>query len=207
MLSGCGITPEELKKTRPASLPQPKIPELKPGELPKITVVPGGTESYWNEARRGAEAAGKQFGARIEWKVPVSRIPHRSEAALYLAQKELVEETATTSQGLVVAPVDSTKMMQPVGKAARAGVVVVAFYRDVFTIQNKLTFVHNDEEKRADLQSAGLTPVMDFYQMGFQSVKAIMDFRATKEMPPREIKIAPRVWTKNTAKLTNRSTP
>ena len=203
LLSGCALAPSELKKIRPPSLPQPKVPELKAGELPTITVIPGGTESYWNEARRGAEAAGKQFGARVEWKVPVPRIPHRSEVALYLAQKELVEQTATTSQGLVVAPVDSTKMMQPVGKAARAGVSVVVFDRDVFTIQNKLSFVHNDDQKNAATKS-NVSP--DYYQMAFQSVKAIMDFRTTKQMPPREIKIAPRVITKG-SKPTNRSTP
>jgi len=308
LLSGCGLTPTELKKIRPPSLPQPKVPVLKAGELPTITVIPGGSESYWNQAKLGAEAAGKKFGARIEWKVPVGQIPNRNEVAVYVAQKEAVEETVETSQGLVVAPVDSTKMMQPVGKAARAGVSVVAFDRDVFTIQNKLSFVHNDDEASGVLAAqqvgrllgtrykVGLFPALekrrneaaqrisafetamhskfpdaeltkweqlpqvidedvvftseeyrsllsrdfqsvwpklsvvafgadedllkaiqkgklsalispDYYQMAFQSVKAIMDFRATKQMPPREIKIAPRVLTENTAKPTNRSTP
>ncbi len=195
LLSGCGLTPTELKKIRPPSLPQPKVPQLKAGELPTITVIPAGTESYWLQAKLGAEAAGKKFGARIVWKVPTGD--------LIKSQKKLVENVSKTSQGLVLAPADSTKLMQPVGDAARAGVSVVAFDRDVFTVQNKMSFVHNDDAKSAAMN---VTWQPDYYQMAFQSVQAIMNFRATKQMPPREIKIAPRVITKD-PKPTNRSTP
>ena len=300
LISGCGLTPSELKKIRPPSLPQPKVPVLKAGALPTITVIPGGSESYWNEARRGSEAAGKKFGARIVWKVP--------SGDLIPSQKKLVENVSKTSHGLVLAPTDSTKLMQPVGDAARAGVAVVTFDRDIFTNQNKLSFVHNDDEASGVLAAkqvgnstagsgsavamqshskpdaevrrnsfeqslktsfpkvelfqpgnfAGANPIAfepggipareilssvqftpptgtkpfhivfgadevlrqavqrgeilalispDYYQMAFQSVKAIMDFRATKQMPPREIKIAPRVLTKNSATTTIGSTP
>lgn len=200
--SGC-VGPEQMEKMRPGTLPK-KAQPLAKGELPKITVIPAGTETYWNGARLGAEAAGKKFGARIEWKVP--------SGDLVKSQKELVDDVMESSQGLVIAPANSTKAIRPVGNAARAGLAVVTFDRDVFSNQNKLTFVHNDDEKSKALKASNANEIQpDYYQMGFQSVKAIMDFRATKQMPPREIKIAPRVPAKNTTsttnKTTNRSTP
>jgi len=186
LLCGCGLTPEKLETMRPGTLPK-KAPPLKPGELPKITVIPGGNLSYWHQAKLGAEAAGKKFGARILWKVPTG-------GDLAKSQKELVDEAMKTSQGLVIAPSDSTKAIRPVGNAARAGLAVVTFDRDVFTNQNKLSFIHNDDEKSRALKATkNVQP--DYYQMGFQSVQTILDFRATKQMPPREIKIAPRVLT------------
>ena len=66
-----------------------------------------------------------------------------------------------------------------------------------------------DEVLRQAVQRGEILALIapDYYQMAFQSVKAILDFRATKQMPPREIKIAPLVLTKNTKNTTNRSTP
>jgi ABC-type sugar transport system substrate-binding protein len=127
-LSGC---------QRPSDLPQ-KPPPVAAGELPKITVVAGGAESYWNEAKRGALAAGKKFGAQIVWQAP-------SGANLVKSQQKLVRDAIKNSHGIVLAPLDSTKLMQPVGEAARAGLAVVIFDRDVYTIQNKLSFIHNDD--------------------------------------------------------------
>ncbi len=168
-LSGCG---------RPASLPQ-HAPPLREGELPRLTVIAGGTQSYWNEARRGAEAAGKKLGAQIIWKVP-------SGSDLVASQQKLVRDAINNSHGVILAPLDSTELMQPVGEATRAGLAVVVFDRDVFTIQNKLSFVHNDDEKI----TASMRP--DYYEMAYQSVKAIIDYRALNT-PPREIKVPPRV--------------
>ena len=179
LLAGCA---------RPPSLPR-KAPEVKAGELPKITVIAGGTQSYWLEAKRGAEAAGKKFGAKILWKSPAASDPVAMQTAL-------VETAARTSHGVVLAPIDSTQLLKAVGNAARAGMAVVVFNRDVFSVQNKLSFVHGGEEGN----QSGYAP--DYYQMAYQSVKAILDYRALKDVP-REIKIAPRLITK----CINKSSP
>lgn len=184
---------------RPPSLPR-KAPALKAGELPTITVIAGGKESYWLDAKRGALAAGKKLGAKIVWKVP-------SGNDLIKSQQEIMKDATENSHGIALAPLDSTKMLQSVGNAARAGLAVVVFDRDVFTVQNKLSFVHNDDQKTAqlkrDLKNVGVVP--DYYQMAYQSVKAIVDYRALK-YPPREIKIAPRVITQSTKINNQRST-
>jgi ABC-type sugar transport system substrate-binding protein len=284
LLSGCA---------RPPSLPK-KAPVLPKGQLPTITVIPGGSESYWNEARRGAEAAGKKLNAKIVWKAPSGK----DKDALLKSQQKLIEDAIETSQGIAAAPVDSTQMMRFFREVALAGLPVVAFDRDVYTIQNKLTFVHNDdyeagvlvareakkvamnptnvvllaaserpeiEERisgfrsefknqapKAEITQAGditfstntevgisideeLSPEIisnpalktkvilfrsegldnskiaaviqpDYYQMGYQSVKAIMDYRAVKDVP-HEIKIAPRLVTKNSADTLSQTKP
>jgi ABC-type sugar transport system substrate-binding protein len=172
LLAGCA---------RPPSLPK-KAPALAAGEPPTITVIAGGRESYWKEARRGALAAGKKLGAKIVWKAPAG-------SDLIKSQQTLVTESLENSHGIVLAPLDSTKLMQSVGDAARAGLAVVVFDRDVFTVQNKLSFVHNDDEQsgvlRQSVKNSVITP--DYYQMAYQSVKAIVDYRAL-QYPPREIK-------------------
>lgn len=179
---------------RPASVPK-KAPPLAEGKLPTITVIAGGTESYWNEARRGALAAGKQFNANIIWKAPSGK----NKKELLKSQQKLMEAAIDNSQGIVAAPIDSTKMMRFFRKVALAGLPAVAFNRDVYTVQNKLTFVHNDEAKSAALKSQGHVVQSDYYQMAYQSVKAILDFRELN-YPPREIKIAPIVISKEKAK-------
>jgi ABC-type sugar transport system substrate-binding protein len=196
LLSGC---------PRPPSLPK-KAPPLPKGQLPTITVIAGGSESYWNEARRGAEAAGKKLNAKIIWKAPSGK----DKDALLKSQQKLMTDAIETSQGVVAAPIDSTQMMRFFREVALAGFPVVAFDRDVYTIQNKLTYVHNDEEKsealNADLQSGKSVGIIepDYYQMGYQSVKAILDYRAVKDVP-REIKIAPRLITKESIKTSTLS--
>jgi ABC-type sugar transport system substrate-binding protein len=265
---------------RPSDLPQ-KPPPVPTGALPTIAVIAGGTESYWDEAKRGARDAGKKFGASIVWETP-------SSADLVKSQQKLVRDAIKNSHGIVLAPLDSTKLMQPVGEAAHAGLAVVIFNRDVYTIQNKLSYVHNDDYRTgvlaareaarivgasgkrigvlastpdpqiqervrgfeetlhskspgaqlevwtslpqvsdvsarflpdaasallmrdsdgsskattvlygpdAKLKAAGGPTVLivpDYYQMAYQSVKAILDYRAVKDVP-REIKIAPHV--------------
>lgn len=187
LVSGCA-RPPRLKR----------LPPLQPGELPIITVIPGGEQSYWLEARRGAEDAAKKLGAHIQWKVP------RGQDAAAL-QGAMVETAATNSHAVAVAPIDSTKLMRHVAGATKAGLAVVVFNRDVYTLQNKLTYIRTDEEKKTDLQNAvnsgakSGTIQPDYYQMGYQSVKAILDFRALKDVP-REIKIAPRLITKKSVK-------
>lgn len=178
-LAGCG---------RPTNLPQ-KAPAVPEGQLPRITVIAGGSESYWNEAKRGGEAAGKKFGAQIVWKVPQGA----DRETMIMDQKQLVAAACKNSQGVALAPLDSTKLMQSVGDAARSGLAVVVFARDVYTIQNKLCYIHNDDEKTRELKQRNnaMRSIPDYYEMGFQSVKVIMDYRSLRDVP-REIKVAPR---------------
>lgn len=281
---------------RPPSLPR-KAPALKAGELPTITVIAGGKESYWLDAKRGSLAAGKKLGAKIVWRVP-------SGNDLIKSQQEIMKDATENSHGIALAPLESTKMLQSVGNAARAGLAVVVFDRDVFTVQNKLSYVHNDDYATGVLAARGAARIYssggvkavssseqpqvvlrtrsfedtirkeflsmevldksknytgsaawifapdevtaresasspksdipaslphpriiafgadavlvqalqqgkisalispDYYQMAYQSVKAILDYRALK-YPPREIKIAPRVITKTSNQTNN----
>jgi ribose transport system substrate-binding protein len=142
LLAGCA---------RPPSLSR-KPPEVPKGEKPTLTVIAGGSQAYWSQARRGAQDAGKKLGAHIVWQAPAGADPVKS-------QMKLVRDAIKTSHGLVLAPLDSTKLMQPVGEAARAGLDVAIFSHDVFTIQNKLSYVHNDDYQTGVLAAQQLEKV------------------------------------------------
>lgn len=129
LLAGCG---------RPPSLPK-KAPAVSAGQLPVITVIPGDDASYWNEAKRGALAAGKKLGATVKWAAPTG--PDFAKS-----QNDLIKKASEGSHGLVVAPADPTELIRGFGEAARAGLAIVAMDRDVYTIQNKLSLVENDDD-------------------------------------------------------------
>ena len=87
-----------------------------------IGVVPKGTSHlFWQTVQAGAIAAGRDLGVEIEW----NGAPMETD---YSRQIQIVDSMiARHVDGLVVAAADRTALVQPLDRAAKAGVPVVVF--------------------------------------------------------------------------------
>ncbi|MBV9863880.1 MAG: substrate-binding domain-containing protein [Abitibacteriaceae bacterium] len=102
----------------------------------RVEVIPKGlTHVYWQAVKKGAEDAGKQFGADIIWNGP-------SEEGNGVQQEIQIVEDAVTKKvdGIVVAPIDRTALVPVIDKAAAAKIPLVIFDSDAQT-KNRISFV------------------------------------------------------------------
>jgi ribose transport system substrate-binding protein len=85
-----------------------------------IAVIPKGTtHEYWKSVQAGAEAAGKDLGAQIEWKGPL-REDDRAGQIQIVQQFE-----ADGVSGIVLAPLDNAALAAPVQSATGKNIPVV----------------------------------------------------------------------------------
>jgi len=113
------------------------------GETYTIAVVPKGTAySFWKTVKAGADAAGGEFGAKIEWKGP----DQETDVA---RQKAIIENFITAKvDGIVMAACDSKALIDKVKQATAAGIPVITIDSGIDS-DDALSFVATDNVKGA----------------------------------------------------------
>ncbi|MEO0478049.1 MAG: substrate-binding domain-containing protein [Planctomycetota bacterium] len=88
----------------------------------RIAMIPKGTtHQYWNQVKRGADAASVELGVELIWKGPLKEDDR-------VGQIELVQQfVAQGVDGLCIAPLDTRALSVPVKNAVRRGLPVVVF--------------------------------------------------------------------------------
>lgn len=95
-------------------------PEAKDSNALTIAVIPKGTtHSYWKSVQAGAEAAGKELGAKILWKGPLKEDDRAGQIAV------VQQFTADKVSAIVLAPLDDEALLEPVQAADAAKIPVV----------------------------------------------------------------------------------
>ena len=86
----------------------------------KIAVISKGTTHiFWKSVEAGARAAGKDLGVEIIWKGPLKENDRAQQIAI-------VEQFVTEGvSGIVLAPLDDTALIRPVGAAAQRQIPVL----------------------------------------------------------------------------------
>lgn len=86
----------------------------------KIAVIPKGTTHvFWKSVEAGAKNAGKELGVEIVWKGPLKENDRAQQIAI-------VEQFITEGiNGIVLAPLDDTALVRPVGAAMGKKIPVV----------------------------------------------------------------------------------
>ncbi len=108
---------------------------------PVVAVIPKGVSNFfWQSVHAGAEAAGKETGARIDWKGPANETDSSS-------QVNVVEDAITRRvDGILLAPSHGVSLVPIVERARREGIPVVIFDSGIST-ENYLSFVATDNLK------------------------------------------------------------
>jgi len=123
---------------------EPAAPGSQPsGKAYKIAVVPKGTAySFWKAVKAGAEAAGKETGAQIEWKGPAEETD--------VARQVAIIENFITSRvdAIVMAACDAKALVPKVKQAMEAGIPVITIDSGIAT-DDALSFVATDNVKGA----------------------------------------------------------
>ncbi len=104
-----------------------------------IPVIPKGTAHiFWESVRAGAEAAGREFGARISWNGP-------SVETDIEGQKRIVENFITQGvDALVLAACDKDALNTTLAKAKEDGVVIVTIDSGISDDTIPVSFVATD---------------------------------------------------------------
>jgi ribose transport system substrate-binding protein len=120
----------------------------------RIAVIPKGTtHEFWKAVHAGANKAGAQLGVEIIWKGPV-REDDRAE------QIKVVENfTASRVDGIVLAPLDNTALIQPAKDAVREKIPVVIIDSDI-QWSGRLSFVATDNYKGGAVAAKRLGEVL-----------------------------------------------
>ncbi len=110
-------------------------------QKPVIAVIPKGVSNFfWQSVHAGAEAAGKETGARIDWKGPANETDSSS-------QVNVVEDAITRHvAGIVLAPSHRDSLVPIVERAGREGIPVVIFDSGIGT-EKYLSYVATDNHK------------------------------------------------------------
>jgi ribose transport system substrate-binding protein len=113
------------------------------GEVYDIAVVPKGTAySFWKVVKAGAEAAGKEFGGKIEWTGP-------AEETDVARQVSIIENAISKKVDAIVMAACDAKALAPKVKAAMdAGIPVITIDSGIAT-DDALSFVATDNVKGA----------------------------------------------------------
>lgn len=119
-----------------------------------IGVVPKGTSHlFWQTVQAGAIAAGRDLGVEIEW----NGAPMETD---YSRQIQIVDSMiARHVDGLVVAAADRTALVQPLDRAAKAGVPVVVFDSGVDST-NYVTFIATNNFNAGQLAARKLAEMV-----------------------------------------------
>ncbi|MEO7651218.1 MAG: substrate-binding domain-containing protein [Bryobacteraceae bacterium] len=119
-----------------------------------IGVVPKGTSHlFWQTVQAGAIAAGRDLGVEIEW----NGAPMETD---YSRQIQIVDSMiARHVDGLVVAAADRTALVQPLDRAAKAGVPVVVFDSGLDST-NYVTFIATNNFNAGQLAARKLAAMI-----------------------------------------------
>jgi len=105
---------------------------------PVIAVIPKGvSHSFWLTMKSGADAAGKELGATIDWKGPASETD-------IAGQINIVEDAINRQvDGIVIAPSHGDSLVPIVERAQREGIPVSIFDSGIST-EKYLSYVATD---------------------------------------------------------------
>lgn len=109
-----------------------------PANQPVIAVIPKGvSHSFWLTIKSGADAAGKELGATIDWKGAASETD-------IAGQINIVEDAINRRvAGIVIAPSHGDSLVPMVERAQREGIPVTIFDSGIST-ENYLAYVATD---------------------------------------------------------------
>ncbi|MFN3322470.1 MAG: substrate-binding domain-containing protein [Bryobacteraceae bacterium] len=120
-----------------------------------IAVIPKATSHlFWQSVQAGAIAAGREFDAEILWNGP----PLETE---YSRQIQIVDSMiARRVDGIAVAATERKALVQPIERAAAAGIPVTVFDSGVETT-NYLTFVATNNYEGGKLAARSLAGMLN----------------------------------------------
>jgi ABC-type sugar transport system substrate-binding protein len=114
-------------------------------ESTKLTfaVIPKGTtHEFWKSVHAGAETAAKELGGiEIIWKGPLNE--DNTEEQISIVQSFVAQKVS----GIVLAPNDSSSLVQAVNEAQKAGIPVVIFDSGLDDASAYVTYVATDNYK------------------------------------------------------------
>lgn len=141
-LAGC---PKPSPTPQAPSTPMTKAepPSTPAAKTYTIAVVPKGTAyAFWKTVKHGAEVAGEEFGAKIEWKGPAEE----TDVARQIA---IIENFITSKvDAIVMAACDAQALVPKVKAAMEAGIPVITIDSGIAT-DDALSFVATDNVKGA----------------------------------------------------------
>jgi ribose transport system substrate-binding protein len=142
---GCTKAPQAPPTTAPplGAAKQPASVTPPGSKTYRIAVVPKGTAySFWKTVKAGAEAAGKETGAEIDWKGP--------DQETDVARQVAIIENFITSRvdAIVMAACDAKALVPKVKQAMAAGIPVITIDSGIAT-DDALSFVATDNVKGA----------------------------------------------------------
>ncbi len=145
-LAGCGNKAAE--NTTSSEGPAPGAgtnPTAAAGQTLTIAVIPKGTSHvFWQSVKAGAEKAGSENGATIQWQGPQKE----SETAI---QANIVENAITSKvDGIVLAPLDKAALVPAIQKAKAANIPLTIFDSAADT-EDYVSFVATDNKKGGQL--------------------------------------------------------
>lgn len=147
-LGGCGSsggnnTSAGNSASRDITVPEPDAASNPDNSKPlRIAVIPKGlSHAFWQSVKRGAEDAGQKMNAQVIWNGP------QSEGQGVTQQVSIVEDQVTKKvDGIVLAPIDQTALVQAIDKAAGQKIPVALIDSDAKT-KNRISFVATDNYK------------------------------------------------------------
>lgn len=150
VFAGCGSGDKAGTETADSGKPPAE------GELTIAVIPKGTTHSYWKSVETGANAAGKEFGAKILWKGPLKE-DDRS------GQIQIVQGFAADKvSAIVLAPLDDKALASPVADASSKGIPVVVIDSALQGEAGKdfVSLVATDNEKAGELGGERLAKLL-----------------------------------------------
>lgn len=154
LLAGCGSMGDRPKND--ASGGSPRAAGSGGGKMYRIAVIPKGTtHEFWKSVHAGAERAAKELGnVQISWKGPV--LEDDREGQIQVVQDFIVQKV----DGICLAPLDSSALVEYVEEAAEKGVPVVIFDSGLDREDKIVSYVATDNFKGGELAGHRLAKVM-----------------------------------------------
>lgn len=119
-----------------------------------IAVIPKATSHlFWVNVERGASAAGRELGVDIVWNGPPSETDFSRQIQIFDSM------IARRVDGIAVAAADRTALVQPVERAAKAGIPVTVFDSGIEST-NYLTFVATNNFEAGQMAARRLADLL-----------------------------------------------
>lgn len=123
----------------------------------RVAVIPKGTtHAFWRAVNAGAQDAGAKLGATVIWKGPLKEDDR-------LGQIDVLEQFISQGiSGIVIAPLDSNALVEPVQKAAASKIPVVIMDSALNATVGKdfVSFVATDNHKGGELGGEELARIL-----------------------------------------------
>jgi ribose transport system substrate-binding protein len=112
----------------------------------RIAVIPKGTtHDFWKSVHAGAKKAADEFGVEIVWKGTVNE--QDKEGQVNLVNSFVADEV----DGICLAPIDRTALVQPVVDAKRQGIPTVIFDSGLEDAEAIVTYVATDNRRGGEM--------------------------------------------------------